>query len=241
MIDKVSKPAIKRKRKSLKGERVRDAILDATAELMKTIPAASISIDVIAAKAEITKGGLLHHFESKDELFRSLVQRVLLIDKANQVTFGENIASKAQDEVEFILNHVDRSFLATGTAADTTKTLMAIAAYDPRLLEPVREFFAEQSERIIDNSVNPYGMMILIALAAGIYAHDAIGVPLFEGRLRNKVREAAMALARQMMTAEGGTAIPKKQTGRTPIPSRARRAREDIRASRSRNPRNRAD
>ena len=52
-------------------------ILAAAAELAKEKGAAHISLEAIAKRAGISKGGLLYHFPRKDALIRAMVERHL--------------------------------------------------------------------------------------------------------------------------------------------------------------------
>lgn len=54
-------------------ERTRRALLDAAAKLLRERGSAT-SLDAIAAVAEVSKSGLLHHFRTRDELLRAVAE-----------------------------------------------------------------------------------------------------------------------------------------------------------------------
>lgn len=54
-------------------ERTRRALLDAATKLLRERGSA-VSLDAIAEEAEVSKGGLLYHFRTRDELLRAVAE-----------------------------------------------------------------------------------------------------------------------------------------------------------------------
>ena len=54
---------------------LRDALLDAAEAVVARQGVANLTFDAVAAEAGMSKGGLLHHFRSKDRLIEGLVTR----------------------------------------------------------------------------------------------------------------------------------------------------------------------
>ena len=54
---------------------LRDALLDAAEAVVARQGVANLTFDAVAAEAGMSKGGLLHHFRSKDRLIEALVTR----------------------------------------------------------------------------------------------------------------------------------------------------------------------
>ncbi|MES2310459.1 MAG: TetR/AcrR family transcriptional regulator [Verrucomicrobiota bacterium] len=59
-----------------KASPVHDKILDAAEKHVLDHGASSLTLEAVAKAAEVSKGGLLYHFPSKDELIKGLVKRV---------------------------------------------------------------------------------------------------------------------------------------------------------------------
>lgn len=57
-------------------EQTRDRILDAVERLLGDTPATQVSLSAVAAEAGVSKGGLLHHFPTKESLLAGLVRRL---------------------------------------------------------------------------------------------------------------------------------------------------------------------
>ncbi len=57
----------------------RESILDAFQDLIVDVGAASVTLEAAAARAGVSKGGLLYHFPSKSELFAGLCDRLAAV------------------------------------------------------------------------------------------------------------------------------------------------------------------
>lgn len=52
-------------------------ILDAAERLIRRVGTRTLTIDAVAAEAALSKGGVLHHYASKDALISALAERKL--------------------------------------------------------------------------------------------------------------------------------------------------------------------
>jgi AcrR family transcriptional regulator len=57
----------------------RERILDAAESVVIEQGVTGMTLDAVAARAKVSKGGLLYHFPSKDDVVRGLVTRVAAI------------------------------------------------------------------------------------------------------------------------------------------------------------------
>ena len=57
----------------------RDRLIDAFETLLVTAGSRAATLDAVAAEAEVSKGGLLYHFHSKDELVEGMLTRLHLL------------------------------------------------------------------------------------------------------------------------------------------------------------------
>src|SRR5690348_16551338 len=95
----------------------RERILDAYEDLLAAEGERYATLDAVAAKADVSKGGLLYHFPSKDRLAEALCERLLVL---------------AADDVEKMRNAPDgpaRHYVRTSTFAGTAldRALIAVA------------------------------------------------------------------------------------------------------------------
>ncbi|QGG89667.1 TetR family transcriptional regulator [Agrobacterium sp. MA01] len=78
-------------------EQVRRALLDCAAQIAAEQGASAITIQAVAERAGVTKGGLLHHFDSKQALLAAVFED--LLDKMDQEidrTLADDPASRGR-------------------------------------------------------------------------------------------------------------------------------------------------
>lgn len=129
----------------------REKILDAAAELVAEIGAGRLTLDAVAERAGLSKGGLLYNFPSKDALLQAMIQR--MIDQVTesrealraQMEPGPNLEARLATTT--LLN-----MCCGGKMQEIATGLMVATAENPRLLDPVRQVIAETLERLKANS-----------------------------------------------------------------------------------------
>jgi AcrR family transcriptional regulator len=115
----------------------REKILDAAAELVSEIGAGRLTLDAVAEKAGLSKGGLLYNFPTKEALLQGMIQR--LVDKVS----AEREALRGQADpgrnLEARLCTAALLKLRQGRTKEVANGMLAASAENPRLLDPVRE------------------------------------------------------------------------------------------------------
>lgn len=84
-------------------EKTRERILDAAQALILDHGYGATTVDAVVTRAGITKGAFFHHFGSKADLARSLVDRYALMDKAHLEAQMERAARLATDPLQQML------------------------------------------------------------------------------------------------------------------------------------------
>ncbi|MCU1438449.1 MAG: TetR family transcriptional regulator [Naasia sp.] len=154
----------------------RERILTAFQELLITTSGAGASLDAVAREAGVTKGGLLYHFGSRDNLVSALIDRAEALvaeELARMRTAPDGAAAHYVALAEYINSPLDRAALAVGVLARQHPRAQAV------VLEMRRQYFALLDEDLGDPELARATML----LADGIY-YDAttIGQP-FEQEL----------------------------------------------------------
>ena len=84
-------------------ERTRERILDAAQALILDHGYGSTTVDAVVNRAGITKGAFFHHFGSKGDLARALVDRYALLDKQHLEHNLERARKLASDPLQQVL------------------------------------------------------------------------------------------------------------------------------------------
>ncbi|MBQ2263674.1 MAG: TetR family transcriptional regulator [Loktanella sp.] len=148
-----------------RSDATRRRILDAAQELAHCTGSGSLSLDAVAARAGVSKGGLLYHFPSKNRLMEALVADYLhrfdAALSAEESTGCRNAAIRAY--MAQFLTERDRQ-------ARPPSGLLAALAKDPELLAPVRRHERDFLDRIRSTAGNPQLATLAFLAIQGIRA-----------------------------------------------------------------------
>lgn len=152
-------------------------ILAAADILTREVGPGHISLDAVAARAGVSKGGLLYHFPSKERLLEALVEQHLrTFDQA--LTDREEKSKGAPDSVTeafldlFVREHEKKQPPPSG--------LMAALAENPGLLEPVRRFNRMFLDRMKENATDPEVAIVVFLALHGIRNMQMLSVDVLE-------------------------------------------------------------
>lgn len=156
-----------------KSQRTRRSLLDAAGDIAHREGVANLTLARVAEKANVSKGGLLHHFASKQALIAALLTDNL--ESANQ-QLEQLAAENGRDRGAFAqayLDYVRTGQHSTGTAA----SVFAAAALDDGDLGPARAMFENWQERlIVDDLISPETALLARVVGDGLWLIDLFGL-----------------------------------------------------------------
>lgn len=120
----------------------RNRILDAAAEIVAEVGAGKMTLEAVAERAGLSKGGLLYNFPSKDALLQAMVERMVEDGVAQREAARPTFAGRP--------NAIARCMMASDLAhcgphgKEVASGLLAAVSENPRLLDPVRQVVAEE-------------------------------------------------------------------------------------------------
>jgi AcrR family transcriptional regulator len=118
----------------------REVILDAAELLVLDVGAAHLTFEAVAERAGVSKGGLIYHFPTKGALLAAMVSRLLQRFKAQQAEAAGKLPEGPKRD---LAAYVAASFMDTEEIRRISASLLAASANDPKLLDPIREYFRE--------------------------------------------------------------------------------------------------
>jgi AcrR family transcriptional regulator len=119
----------------------RDRILDAAEQLVSAAGASNLTLDAVAQTAGVSKGGLLYHYPSKEALLVAMLERY-----CEQIDARCDLARSAlasDDGAAHLKSLVLGMLRSNAVRAELGTALLAAAANNPSLLDPVRQRYAE--------------------------------------------------------------------------------------------------
>lgn len=148
----------------------RDRLLDAFETLLVTAGSRSATLDAVASAAQVSKGGLLYHFHSKDELVEGMLDRL----REQGKTDVEKMRTAPQGPVEFYLttsintgSDFDRALIAAGRIAQENDSRASAALADLR-----EDWFAVLRDHIDDEAL----ARTIQLIGDGLYFDDTTGL-----------------------------------------------------------------
>jgi TetR/AcrR family transcriptional regulator, transcriptional repressor for nem operon len=131
------------------GTATRKRILDATQQLVIAQGFAATSVDEVIAAAGTTKGGLFHHFASKQDLARALVERYAAEDASVSEDLTRRSERLSHDPLQQFLIYVGLLIEATEQQMRSSPgCLFASFCYERQLVdEATRELIAVSLRR----------------------------------------------------------------------------------------------
>ncbi|MDQ4136931.1 MAG: TetR/AcrR family transcriptional regulator [Pseudomonadota bacterium] len=128
----------------------RERILDAAEELVREVGAGRLTLDAVAERASLSKGGLLYNFPSKDALLQGMLERLIATSAAEREALRSELAGQRNAEVRAAISAALK--IRCNEMKGFANGILAASAENPRLLEPVRVAIREQWEAIKANS-----------------------------------------------------------------------------------------
>jgi AcrR family transcriptional regulator len=151
----------------------RERILDAAAELVRELGSGHLTLDAVAERAGLSKGGLLYNFPSKDALLQGMLER--LIAEVTTHRAGLRASRKDARNLEAWLSVTASLETRCGDMKAVANGLLAASAENPRLLEPARQAIKNDWERLKATSADrPAAMLAWLAVEglSSLEMHD---------------------------------------------------------------------
>ena len=177
----------------------RQAILDAAEALASEVGANHMSLDAVAARAGISKGGLLYQFPSKVALLQGMLERYVERLEAPQKRGRKSKGNGKLSEANRLL----AARLATRGDDDIAKLrrgsfgMIAAIAERPALLDPIRAAHDRIWKRIADTSRDPELALLTWFALEGLLFVELFGTSPLTKAARGKFLKRLEAIAAQ--------------------------------------------
>lgn len=172
----------------------KENLLSAAAKLITMHGASHLTLERVALEANVSKGGLLHHFPTKLELLAGLVGQLAL-------EFEADINQHLETEPEGRAGRWARAYIRAtfSTALDEaalTNALAQIINTQPELLEPIKKSFEFAATQILSDGL-PAPRATAIRMACdGLWFAETTGMSDLTPQLRAALQEELISWTR---------------------------------------------
>lgn len=156
------------------------AIVSAAERVVAECGAAHLTLDAVALAAGVSKGGLLYNFPSKQALLEGMVETM--------VTRARQARGRARERAGEGPNAGIRARLSVATNDVVERraalAILAAAAENPDLLNPVRDLFRESLAEITADAEDPILALVTWLAADALSLWDVLGLRPFDRETR---------------------------------------------------------
>ena len=154
--------------------------------------AGKVTLDAVAKAAGVSKGGLIYHFPSKEALISAMVQQ--LIEEAEcQRSLQERTESSTLAAVLQTRAHFTRQI-----AGNTAMAILAAAAEQPALLQPVQQHNKDVMQQIQAEHGNSLQATLLLLASEALIYHDLLNLSPFTAAERSALEQQLVQQAREL-------------------------------------------
>jgi AcrR family transcriptional regulator len=170
----------------------RDRILDAAQAVVLERGAGHMSLDAVAARANVSKGGVLYHFPGQRQLLDAMVQRLLDYVEARAARTAASLPAGPARELKatmlawFTLGKEHRNLAGA---------LLAAVTRDPAVLATIRERRRAKVAALLTRVPRPEQAKLVMLAVEGLWMSELLGIAAYPPAERAQLRRALLRLA----------------------------------------------
>ncbi len=179
-----------------RGSDTKSRIVAAAEEIVLRDGVAHLTLDAAAAGAGLSKGGVLYHFPTRDALVSGMVD-ALIASYDHEILRLLPDAPGPGDYTRAYLRATVAPSSATSERDDRLgAALIAAAAAEPALLEPLQRAADRWQARLLDDGLDPAVALTVRLACDGLWMCDLFGLAPPSRSLRNRLERKLVAMTR---------------------------------------------
>ena len=169
-----------------------EKILDAAEEVVLEVGAAHMTLNAVAKKAGISKGGLIYNFPTKETLLQAMVKRLADHFRMSREQKYAELENQPSREVKA---HI-LSFLSHDPKSDKLfAALLAAIAHDPKLLDPVRNEYNILLDHLQSGGLRIERAAVISLASDGLKLMEILKIHHFSASQRKAILNEMLRLA----------------------------------------------
>ena len=169
----------------------REAMLDAAQDVVLEGGAGKLTLDAVAKRAGVSKGGVMYNFPTKEALLKAMVERLV---EHNRHAHAQVTASLPDRPGRSLKAYVMNSVRALDVDDRVSGALLAALNSDRALLAPVAEYFHGRFAKLVQDV--PFEQAALVYLATeGLWTQELLQLSPFNARQRAQLVRMLVRMA----------------------------------------------
>jgi AcrR family transcriptional regulator len=170
----------------------KEVMLDAAEAIVLEEGAGHMTLDAVAAKAGVSKGGLLYHFPAKEALLKAMLERLRKqLDEAWKKKAKELKEGPRREIKAFILSRSDRD----PRKDQIGSALLAAVAHDPKLLQSARGDFRKRLAEFLRSDLDFKPAAVIFFAIHGLVFSELLSLSPLSNKERHDLVEELLRLA----------------------------------------------
>jgi AcrR family transcriptional regulator len=170
----------------------RESVLNAAAKIISDSGMNAFTIDAVAREAGVTKGGVLHHFPSKEALIDGLIERVTEVFNSRLL---QELAEEALGQPgRWLRAYIRTIFSVQQEDINLIPALAAAVVADDRTIEHIRRGMQQSQQAAVQDGLDPTTATIIRLAADGAVFTRAFNINVLDLEISRKVSEELIRL-----------------------------------------------
>jgi AcrR family transcriptional regulator len=154
----------------------RDRILDAAEHVMLESGGRNFTLDDVAERAGISKGGLTYSFATKDELVRAALEREVT---RFQDAVRQRLSGRPVQPFERVLAHIEEALDEDDAVTSKAAFLITALVHAPDMMEPARRYYRALLDPLLSKSDDARDVRHALLAVEGIFLLRGLGLAEF--------------------------------------------------------------
>ena len=150
----------------------RDRILDAAENVILTSGGRTFTLDAVAERAGISKGGLVYSFATKDELVRAALEREVA---RFQEAVRQRLGDRPVEPFELVLAHIEEALDEDDAVTRKAAFLLTALVHAPDMMEPARRYYRALLDPLLSKSGDAHDVRHALLAVEGIFLLRGLG------------------------------------------------------------------
>ena len=150
----------------------RDRILDAAEGVILDSGGRTFTLDAVAARAGISKGGLVYTFATKDDLVRATLEREVARFRE---AVGHRHSGSSVRPLEMVLAHIEEALDEDDATTRTAAFLVTALIHAPDMMEPARHYYRALLDPLLRGSSEAHEVRNALLAVEGIFLLRGLG------------------------------------------------------------------
>jgi AcrR family transcriptional regulator len=150
----------------------RDRILDAAESVILDSGGRSFTLDAVAERAGISKGGLVYSFATKDGLVRAALEREIA---RFQEAVDRRLDGKPVEPFELVLAHIEEALDEDDAATRKAAFLVTALVHAPDMMEPARCYYRALLDPLLAEPGEAHEVRNALLAVEGVFLLRGLG------------------------------------------------------------------